>query len=109
MKSEIVFEKTYYLPNFLEDSKPKYRQFNGMLFLRTFYVHQTSKRMFLRMKHGIVSFSGSSRNQMCTELENLIRGKKELPGEADGDNKFIPQEVRSFLRKHKGIPLKVEL
>lgn len=106
MKSKIVFEKTYYLPTFLEDKKPNH---GGILFIRTFRISQTSKRMFLRMKRGILGFHGANREQMINELRHAIRGKTQLPQEADGDNSYIPREVRAFLSRHTKLPLKVEL
>ena len=97
MKSKIIFEKTYYLPTFLGGLR------KGWLITRTFIISKTPKRMFLRQEIDVIEFRGRD------ELMRAIKGKKELPQEADGNRQYIPQEIKKLLIRKRKIPLKIEL
>ncbi len=97
MKSQIIIQKTYYLPTFIGDLR------QGFLTTRTFIVSKTDKRMFLRKKSDVIEFKGRK------ELRKAIKGKRQLPQKADGDVKYVPKEILMLIKSARKIPLKVEL
>lgn len=88
MKSEIVKDKMFYLPTLIQDSE------DGpfSVFVRRYIARRGPKSGKVRVSIE----SDVWRFEDPTALAKGVEGLTELPEEADGNPRFVPDEFRDF-------------
>lgn len=90
-RSKVLHEEISYLPTYLVDDKPPNATGTCTLLIRRYRVVRTPKGNYnTQVKSDAMEFDNST--AMVDWIEAV--GAKELPAEADGNPRFVPEELR---------------
>lgn len=91
--SNLILDETYYSPVFFRDNPRSDNPERCTLLIRRYRVRQGSKRPWLNIKSDAKVWS----NEDAMGADLLQLDWKELPEEADGNPRYVPDEVASAL------------
>lgn len=102
----ILFQEKWYYPTYFDNAHRVWDgkgtgDWSGVLLIKVFTARQFKNRVNLEIKTEVVEFRGANESEMLESLQKQIEGMKELPIEADGNNKFIPEEIKIKLKQYE--------
>jgi hypothetical protein len=96
IKPEILYEKIWYLNTYLKSKTDE----SGSLITHLYVIKKTPKGYFkLDNKLDVQTFSTDEELAQYIERHDA----RELPDEADGNPKFVPQEVQDLMAAFKKV------